>query len=89
MKASDLFQDHGTKRLSHTKFWANIGYAVMTAAFLKDAWMGGMDAEKMIAYGVIVAGAASVSKFLSLRYGSMIASAQQYEVSENGERVDR
>lgn len=69
MKPHDLVCDCSTGKLSHTKLWANVGYLVMTIAFLRDAWLGGLDEYKLIAYGVIVAGAASVSKFLSLRFG--------------------
>lgn len=68
MKASDIVQDCGTGKLSHTKLWANVGYLVMTVAFLRDAWTGGLDELKLIAFGVILTGSASLSKFLSMRF---------------------
>lgn len=68
VKVSDLVEDAGTGMLSHTKLWANIGYAALTAAFLKDAWSGGLTDLKIFAFGAVVAGSAAASKFLSMRY---------------------
>lgn len=68
MKPTDLIQDCGTGKMSHTKLWSHIGYTAMTIAFVRDAWLGGLDEWKLIAYGAIVAGAASISKLISLRY---------------------
>lgn len=69
MHLRDLFVDHATGGLSHTKLWANVGYLAITYAFLADAIAGGLDAEKILAYGAVVACSATASKFLSLRYG--------------------
>ena len=69
MHLKELVTDHATGGFSHTKLWANIGYLTLTYAFLADAIAGGLDAEKIFAYGAVVAGSATASKFLSLRYG--------------------
>lgn len=69
MKLSDLIKDPGTDMLSHTKLWANIGYAALTWAFVADAMNGGLTDMKILAYGAVVAGSATASKFLSMRYG--------------------
>ncbi|ARU30883.1 hypothetical protein CAP31_03785 [Sulfuriferula sp. AH1] len=69
MKFSDLFRDAGTGMLSHTKLWANIGYATLTVAFIKDSWAGGLTDMKIFAYGAVVTGSAAASKLLSMRYG--------------------
>ena len=70
MKLSELITDAGTGMLSHTKLWANIGYLALTAAFLKDAWAGGLTDMKIFAFGAVVAGSAAASKFISMRYGA-------------------
>lgn len=69
MRLSDLFRDPGTGMLSHTKLWANLGYAALTWAFVVDAHAGGLTDMKILAYGAVVAGSAAASKFLSMRYG--------------------
>lgn len=70
MRLSDLVRDAGTGMLSHTKLWAHVGYGALTAAFLRDAWGGGLTDMKMLAYGAIVAGSATASKWLSLKLGA-------------------
>lgn len=69
MRLSDLIVDPGTGMLSHTKLWAHIAYATVTASFLHmtvsdnppglDLWL---------VYLGIVGGHGLVSKFLSLKY---------------------
>lgn len=69
MKLSDCLCDAGTKQLSHTKFWANVGYLAMTTAFLRQAWLHGLTDMLLLTYGAIFTGSAALSKFLSLRLG--------------------
>lgn len=59
--------------VSHTKVWANIGYAALTAAFIRDAWLGGLTDMKILAYGAVVAGSAAASKIASLRHAQAMA----------------
>jgi hypothetical protein len=68
VKLRDLVTDAGGKTLSHTKLWANVASAAATAAFIKQAWAGTITAEIWWAYLGCVAGAATASKFLSLKY---------------------
>lgn len=68
MKLADLIRDAGTGMLSHTKLWANIGYLTLTIAFIRDAGAYELTEWKIIAYGAVVAGSATASKFLSMRY---------------------
>ena len=68
MKLVDLVLDVKTGRLSHTKLWANIGYAAMTAAFLHTALTTGLTDLLLLTYGGITVGGAAGSKFLSMRY---------------------
>lgn len=69
MKLRDLITDAGGDTLSHTKVWANVGYAAATAAFLKMTWAGNTNVDVWWAYLGCVAGATTASKFLSLKYG--------------------
>lgn len=69
MNPTDLITDAGTGQTSHTKLWANVAYA--TATFIA-IWMtlhDKMTVEMMLTYLGCVGTSATVSKFLSLRYG--------------------
>ncbi|MDR1276170.1 MAG: hypothetical protein LBL72_07300 [Candidatus Accumulibacter sp.] len=70
MNLSDLIACPDGKTLSHTKLWANIGYAAATAAFIRLNWIGIAHTEVWLAYLGCVAGAATASKFLALKYGN-------------------
>lgn len=72
MKLIDLVSRDG--RLSHTKIWANIGYAAATVSFVRLNWVGQAETEVWWAYLSCVAGAVTASKFLSLKYSSIAAS---------------
>ncbi len=69
MKLRDLITDAGGDTLSHTKVWANVGYASATTAFLRMAWDGTANVDVWWAYLGCVAGATTASKFLALKYG--------------------
>lgn len=75
MRLRDLITDASGSTLSHTKLWANIGYAAATIAFLRMAWDGTAGPEIWWAYLGCVAGASTVSKYLSLKYLGCDASA--------------
>jgi predicted small integral membrane protein len=79
----DLITDAGTKRLSHTKLWANVGYAAATAAFLKQAWMGTANADIWWAYLACVAGATTASKYLSMRYAASVNNTAESSNASN------
>lgn len=69
MHISDLIVDPGTGMYSHTKLWAHIAYATVTASFL---YMTVSDnppgLDLWLVYLGIVGGHGLVSKFLSLKY---------------------
>lgn len=79
MNLADLVKDSGTGMLSHTKLWANIGYAALTIAFLSDALSGGLTDMKILAYGAVVTGSAAASKFISMRFAAVKASQAEAE----------
>lgn len=71
IQLSELFESTGTGKISHTKFWSNVAYFVCTVAF---AYMNFKPTppehlvEVWVVYLATVAGNASISKFLSLKY---------------------
>lgn len=75
MRLRDLITDASGTTFSHTKLWANIGYAAATVAFLRMSWDGTASAEVWWAYLACVAGASTASKFLSLKYVGRDAAA--------------
>ena len=50
----DLVVDHQTGRLRETSVWSNVGKAVMTGAFVHEAWMGALTEWFVAAYGAVV-----------------------------------
>ncbi|ELQ8315452.1 MULTISPECIES: hypothetical protein [Pseudomonadota] len=77
MNLIDLVSRDG--RLSHTKIWANIGYAAATVSFVRLNWVGQAETEVWWAYLSCVAGAVTASKFLSLKYSGSAARAANAE----------
>ena len=53
-----LFIDQKTKEVSHTKFWSNIGYAIMCWSFVWVIYQGKTEVEYMLwlLFGVVVIG---------------------------------
>ena len=70
MHWSDLFRDPGSGTLSHTRLWANIGYAALIVVVARDGWVHGIEPLEIIAFGAVVCGSAAASKWLSLKYGN-------------------
>lgn len=70
----ELFFDEKENKFSHTKFWSNVAYLVSTVAFLYinifrlDVSNNFIDMIWIIYLGV-VAGNASVSKWIAYKYG--------------------
>lgn len=64
-----MISDAGTGKVSHTKVWANIAYAVATWVVIRLTIMGKLDFEIFGLYLAVVAASASASKFFALKYG--------------------
>ena len=83
IQLSELFESSGTGKISHTKFWSNVAYFVCTIAF---AYMNFRPTapdylvEIWLVYLTGIAGNASISKFLSLKYGQQ---AEQQSPTED------
>jgi hypothetical protein len=67
-KAFDLVTNERTGRLSHTKIWSNVAYAVATFVILLQAIADTLDPDMLLIYLAIVGAAEVASKFISLRY---------------------
>jgi hypothetical protein len=70
MKWDGLIVDRGTGQVSGTKLWMHIAYAAATIAFLKQAWMGTLNADIWLFYMGVVGTHTAISKLISLRYGA-------------------
>ena len=87
IQLSELFESTGSGKVSHTKFWANCAYFICTLSFaymnlktpppdyLVEIWM---------VYLTAVAGNASVSKFLSLKYKQPPPDLEETDENEKG-----
>lgn len=67
---SDLIIDPVTGKASHTKVWSHVGYAAMTAVFVRIGWnetAGEGVATLFFVYGGIVASSQVASQILNLR----------------------
>lgn len=68
----DLFTEPPCGRTSITKTWGNIGGAILSAGFLRDAWKHDLGFDDFLGYATalaIVTTPALAAKFLGLRYG--------------------
>lgn len=59
-----LFIDRGN--ISHTKFWSNVGYAIMCWSFVYVIWQGKTEIDYMLwmLFGVVVIGNRTLKKKL-------------------------
>lgn len=73
----ELIKSGGSGKASHTKFWANVAYFAATLCFVHFEWFAPEpNIELWLVYLGTVAGAASVSKLLSLRYSANYSGMQ-------------
>jgi len=64
-----LFIDSKTKQISHTKFWSNVGHAIMCGAFAFCVYKGVATTELWFVFGTLVMGNATANKILNMRFG--------------------
>lgn len=89
MRFSDLFVDHATKQVSHTKYWSNVAYLSATIAFLTlnlffvDQIKGYIEVIWMIYLGVVASNAA-FSKYVNNKAGQQQQRFQQNDYSGPG-----
>ena len=65
MKLADLVVDHASKKLSHSKVWANVAYGVATWFVIRQALEGKASDDLILYYVAIVALHAAGSKYVS------------------------
>lgn len=86
IQLAELFESTGTGKISHTKFWANVAYFVATIAFVDINFKPSPPeylVELWFVYLATVAGNASISKFLSLKYSNQNADTKHSSTSAN------
>ncbi|STQ91384.1 hypothetical protein [Iodobacter fluviatilis] len=77
MPLSDLITNPQTKRLSHSKLWANVACAASTAVFIKQGWAGTLSSEGWLVYLGVVGGYAVARHWLATRKGGFDAADLQ------------
>jgi len=60
-----LLIDQDKNQISHTKFWANVGYLLMCIAFIHQVWVGTATTELYLVFGGIVIGNRTLTKFIT------------------------
>lgn len=65
----DLFQNPKDGRISASKFWLNIAFAVASGIVVILATNGTLNVDIFIAYLMIVSGNNLTSKWISMKYG--------------------
>lgn len=75
MRLTDLVTDAATGRVSHTKLWRNVAFAVATLAITLAAIRGTLTADLFVVYLGVVAGSATAASWLSFKHGTAQAAA--------------
>lgn len=65
-----FFIDDHTGKISHNKFWSNVGYAVMCFSFVYCVYTGKAEVDLWLVFGTLVMGNATANKVLKLKYGN-------------------
>ncbi len=69
MRWGDLIRDPKDGTASSTKLWTNIGFAVLSVAFLRHAWLHPLTFDLVMAYGAIVCANNIGVKWIAGKYG--------------------
>ena len=69
MSILDLISSQSSERLSHTKLWTNIAYAVASAVVILQNERGTLTTELLLIYLAVVGAHGAASKWISARYG--------------------
>lgn len=70
---SEMFESHGSGKISHTKFWSNVAYLVGTISFIKINFSEHPPEylpELWLFFLGVIGGNSAVSKWISLKYAN-------------------
>lgn len=70
---AEMFESHGSGKISHTKFWSNVAYLVGTISFIKINFSEHPPEylpELWLFFLGVIGGNSSVSKWISLKYAN-------------------
>ncbi|AUH53185.1 hypothetical protein CXB49_21515 [Chromobacterium sp. ATCC 53434] len=56
MHPADLLRNPHSRRLSHSRLWANVACAAATAMFIRDGWRGTLTPDIWLIYLGVVGG---------------------------------
>nr|DAS11101.1 MAG TPA: Protein of unknown function (DUF2644) [Caudoviricetes sp.] len=68
---AEMFESHGSGKISHTKFWSNVAYLVGTISFIKINFSEHPPEylpELWLFFLGVIGGNSAVSKWISLKY---------------------
>jgi hypothetical protein len=81
----DLFQNPKDGRISASKLWLNIAFAVSSGIVMILATNGNLNVDIFITYLMIVSGNNLTSKWISMKYG---VSGDDAQIQDSTEDVD-
>lgn len=70
---AEMFESHGSGKISHTKFWSNVAYLVGTISFIKINFSEHPPEylpELWLFFLGVIGGNSAVSKWISLKYAN-------------------
>jgi hypothetical protein len=79
----DLFVDHTTGKLSHSKLWSNIGLCIVCLGFSWYCYHLKADWDLFLIFGLLVTYPRQLKNFISLRFGQNINNAKNIDSEEN------
>lgn len=65
-----MFYDSHSDKISHTKFWSNIGHFLACGLFAFTVFTNVATVELWFVFGTLVMGNATAHKLLNLKYGN-------------------
>ncbi|KUM02284.1 hypothetical protein KIF53_18045 [Chromobacterium subtsugae] len=69
MRLSDLVRGPHSRRLSHSRLWANVACAAATAMFVVDGWRGTLTPDLWLIYLGVVGGYSASLRLISAYRG--------------------
>lgn len=65
-----LIVDSHSGKISHTKFWSNVGHGLACVLFAFSVYKGMATTELWFVFGTLVMGNATAHKLLNMRYSN-------------------
>jgi len=79
----DLFVDHITGKLSHSKLWSNLGLCIVCFGFSWYCYHLKADWDLFLIFGLLVTYPRQLKNFISLRFGQIINNTKNTDSEDN------